>query len=107
MSKTLEKGWKLIETGDVKTSNHGYDELTDDHIFIKDVLAGVANAVLVEDYPDYPKGPCVLVLQKDLHGKPIHAVWGIPKGLSFPAVLVTAYRPDIDKWSSDFLRRKP
>ena len=35
----------------------------------------------------------MLVLQKDLKGKPIHVVWGISNNTDFPAVLVTAYRP--------------
>jgi hypothetical protein len=49
----------------------------------------------------------VLVLQHDRSGKAIHAVWGIPRGKDLPAVLVTAYRPDPERWSDDFLRRKP
>ena len=36
----------------------------------------------------------------------IHVVWGIPKGKTEPAVLITAYRPDPDLWENDFLRRK-
>ena len=45
------------------------------------------------------------MLQRDRDGRPVHVLWGIPGGETGPAVLVTAYRPDPDKWSSDYLRR--
>jgi len=64
----------------MKISDHGYDELAADHNFVRDVMAAVTDAVIVEDYPNYPKGPSVLVLQKDRTGRAIHVVWGIPKG---------------------------
>jgi hypothetical protein len=48
----------------------------------------------------------VLVLQKDFNQQPIHVVWGIPKDLSSPAVVVTAYRPDPELWSEGYTRRK-
>jgi len=47
----------------------------------------------------------VLVLQFDAARRPIHVVWGIPKGRSDPAVVVTAYRPDPKRWTKDFLKR--
>lgn len=106
MSATLHRILELIERRDLEISDHGYDELADDVIWVQDVMASVSDAVVVEDYPYYHKGPCVLVLQHDLRGMPIHVLWGIPKGATSPAVLITAYRPDSDRWSSDYLRRK-
>lgn len=106
MSNTLERMLGLVTRREVRISEHGYDEMAEDNILARDVIRGISDGVIVEDYPDYPKGPCVLVLQKDQDGDPIHVVWGIPKGASSPAVMVTAYRPDPDRWTSDFLRRK-
>jgi hypothetical protein len=51
----------------LRISDHGYDEMSDENIFAKEVLAGVFEGIVVEDYPSYGKGPCVLVLQKDLN----------------------------------------
>lgn len=106
MSETLERVRELVARREVRISEHGYDELAQDGILARDVVSGVQGAEVLEDYPDYPKGPCALVLQKDEDGRPVHAVWGIPKGKTSPAVLVTAYRPDPGRWSEDFRRRR-
>lgn len=106
MSETFRQIVALIRLGAVRVSDHGYDELAADGMFVRDVLATVAEGTVVEDYPDYGKGSCVLVLQQDRRGEPMHVVWGIPKGASSPAVLVTAYRPNPDKWEPGFARRR-
>ncbi|NOZ22607.1 MAG: DUF4258 domain-containing protein [Planctomycetes bacterium] len=106
MSTILSKIQDLVHRGKVRISEHGYDELAADGISARDVVTAVGEAKVVEEYPDYPKGPCVLVLQRDRSGQPVHVVWGIPKGASAPAVLVTAYRPDSELWDAAFMRRK-
>jgi len=106
MSKTFAEILRLVQLGEVRISDHGYDELAADGIFVKDAILSIVDATVVEDYPEYPKGACVLVLQKDRKGGLIHVVWGIPKGISSPAVLITAYRPDQTRWEEGFRRRK-
>jgi len=96
---------ELIKKNDILISSHGYDELADDNIFVRDVLHAIEDAVVLEEYPKFGKGPCVLLLQIDRTNKPIHTVWGIPKDSDRPAVLITAYRPDPDKWFDNFKRR--
>jgi hypothetical protein len=106
MSMTFERITTLVEKGEVRISDHGYDELAYDVLFARDVVEGAATGIVVEDYPEYHKGPSVLVLQADEDGRPIHVVWGIPQGKSSPVVIVTAYRPDPDRWTADFLSRR-
>lgn len=106
MSGTLDQIRRLVAAAEVRISEHGYDELAADGLTVREIVAGITNATPIEDYPDYPKGPSILVLQRDAAGRPVHVVWGIPKGYTSPAVLVTAYRPDPEKWEPDHIRRR-
>jgi hypothetical protein len=106
LSETLEAIKKLVAAGEVRISEHGYDEIAADGIYVRDILAGAGKAAVVEDYPAFPKGRAVLVLQFDRDARPVHVVWGIPKGFASPAVVVTAYRPDPDRWDRGFTKRR-
>ena len=89
-SGTLEHILALGKRLDVQISVHGYEELAADEIRVRDVVEGLAKAVL----------------QRDGAGQPIHVVWGIPAGQDSPAVVVTAYRPDPTRWDETWRRRQ-
>jgi len=46
MSKTFEKIKELAKRNEIKVSDHGYDEIAEDGIFIKDIIAGVNNGII-------------------------------------------------------------
>jgi hypothetical protein len=106
MSDILKRVQSPVAREEVEVSRHGFRELAADDILLGDVLAGVAAAVPIEEYPEFVRGPSILVLQHDRNQRPVHIVWGIPKGRTSPAVIVTAYRPDPGRWSEDLLRRR-
>lgn len=60
VSETLHKVVNLVRNRDVRISEHGYDELAEDGIPVRDAVVGVNAGEVVEDYPEYHKGPCVL-----------------------------------------------
>jgi hypothetical protein len=106
MSEILGRVQKRVFAGEVEVSRHGLQELAADGILLEEAVAGVVDAETVEDYPGFHKGPSVLALQRDGLGRPLHVLWGMARGTTTPAVLVTAYRPDPRQWSEDFLRRR-
>ena len=106
MSETLRRIQTLVFAGDVHVSEHGYDELRKDDILVDEAVAGIAAAIVAEDYPARFRGPSILTLQRDFSGRPIHVVWALPARERRPAVIVTAYRPDPNLWDSDFRRRR-
>jgi hypothetical protein len=106
MSDLLSRLRSLVNQGEVRVSLHGFRELAADDIIVDDALAGIDAAIAIEEYPDSAKGPSILVLQWDSENHPVHVVWGIQKNQNSPAVLITAYRPDTERWSVDFMRRK-
>ncbi len=106
MNKTLGLLKNLVRKREVVISVHGYEELEADRLKVRDIVAGINDAEVLEYYPDFHKGPCILVLQQDTKKNPVHVVWGVSKGTQTPAVVVTAYRPDPTKWTKDFRRRK-
>jgi hypothetical protein len=106
MSDLLSRMRVLVSGGEVHLSAHGFRELAADDILLDDVTGGIQAAIVIEEYPEFGKGPSILVLQRDRGGYPLHVLWGIPKGHEGPATIITAYRPDPGRWSADSMRRR-
>ena len=106
MGDTFSRVLGLVTDGKFRVSLHAVKELSDDGLLIEPLIDNLADATVVEDYPEYHKGPSVLVLQRDEFGGPVHLVWGIPAGAIEPAVLITAYRPTSGRWDATFTRRR-
>ncbi len=105
MSGTFDRVRAMVTAGNVRISEHGFQELEEDDIFPDEVIDSVDSGLIVEDYPDAWKGPTVLVRQTLVSRRHIHVVWGFSKANDRLAVLITAYFPDSSLWSPDFLSR--
>jgi hypothetical protein len=52
MSEIFKSILELVERKEIVISNHGYGELADDFIFVRDIIAGIKQAIVVENYPE-------------------------------------------------------
>ena len=62
-NQTLAAIQDLIARREVVVSEHGYDELANDGLSAREIVEGFVEASVIEDYPNYPKAPCILTLQ--------------------------------------------
>jgi len=56
MSVTFSKIQRLARNGEILISEHEYDELVEDGLSAREVITGIGDAILIEDYPNYHKG---------------------------------------------------
>jgi len=54
MSEIFQAILELIERNEIVISNHGYDELADDLILVRDIVIGIMEAMVVGNYPESP-----------------------------------------------------
>ncbi|MCL5292761.1 MAG: DUF4258 domain-containing protein [Actinobacteria bacterium] len=58
---------------------------------------------VIQNYPDYKPFPSSLLMGW-YESRPIHVV--IVRDNKAQIIIITAYKPDVDQWQSDFKRRK-
>ena len=94
MSEFFVKIRNLLGQDDFLITDHAFRELAEEEIAFEEIRRALQTAVVVEEYPNYHKGPAILILTLSEQGRAIHSLWGIPKGELRPATLITAYLPD-------------
>ena len=62
-----------------------------------EIYFSVFNGEIIEDYPDDKPYPSCLIYGETFSGEPVHSVWAFNE-LTQWAVLITVYRPDLNKW---------
>jgi hypothetical protein len=62
MSQIFNQIRALVTSGIVQISEHGYDELANDNLTVREIVQGINGALTVEEYPAYHKGPCILAM---------------------------------------------
>jgi len=68
------------------------------------VECAILNGIIIEPYPDDPRGPSCLILGFTDKNKPLHIVCGRIE--EDEILIITAYEPDPTEWGSDWKTRK-
>ena len=94
----------LVSKGKIVWTEHVALRLRERGLKRADVIACTENGEIIEQYPDDSPFPSYLISGTCKTGKPLHVV----VGLDFDVLccIITAYRPDLDKWELDFKTRK-
>lgn len=105
MPGLLEQIQALVAAGRWDASEHGGTRRDERGLGDADLIHGVANATVVESYPDDDEGPSLLTLQHDRNGHPLHVVWGFDSDTG-DALVITTYYPGLDRWEPGFMTRR-
>ena len=94
---------ELCNQKKMRWTNHIFVRLIQRNISIPDVENVIRTGEVIENYPNDDPYPSCLILGNTRNGKFIHVVCGLGEDEIW---LITAYYPDIMKWSEDFRTRK-
>ena len=89
----------LIKAGRYRVTLHAEQERDADQILTSEIEEAFTDleSVILEDYPNDPRGHSALVLGFTKMMEPLHGVCSIHEKI---AILVTIYRPDPRLWTN-------
>jgi len=95
---------EAINAHRIRITDHADEEAESDQLTFDEIYFTVANGEVIEDYPDDRPYPSCLIYGNTFGGDPVHSVWAFNNENKW-AVLITAYRPDPNRWI-DFRNRR-
>ena len=104
MIAILEQIRALVARGEVCVSFHGYEELAADNVPVRDIIEGLTGAEPIEEYPNYPKGPCVWFWSKTSRISRFMSSGGFRPARAHQRSW--SPRPDPAKWDGTWRRRR-
>ena len=91
-----------IKNENFKVTDHALEEMDADGFLLGDVIYGIINGEIIEEYPGSYPLPACLINSNTPTGEPMHICISMP-----PIVkIITVYKPDPNKWENGFKRRK-
>src|SRR5438552_3926873 len=92
----------LASSDNYRVSQHAHQEMVEESVRLDDVLAGLSAGIILENYPEYRRGPCCLVYGIDPSGRPLHIVCTT---MQPRLIIITVYEPKPPKWLTPTQRR--
>jgi len=85
----------------IKFTLHAHQEMRNDEVTVSELMSMLTDCHLLENYPEYDRGPCCLVGGKGIDGRDLHAVCTttLPE-----LVIITVYKPTKPYWETPYKR---
>jgi len=81
----------------IRITDHADEEARADRLSWDEIFFSVLQGEIIKEYPDDKPFPSCLIFGSTADGEPVHSVWAYNEENCW-AVLITAYRPDPERW---------
>ena len=98
-----EKLGQQASRDELRLTVHAHQEMAEENISYDSVCEAMMNSTVIENYPEYQRGPCCLLCGQTESGRYLHIVCTTSLEV---AVIITVYEPVPPKWITPFQRRK-
>ncbi|MEW6067497.1 MAG: DUF4258 domain-containing protein [Nitrospirota bacterium] len=95
---------RAVENGNIEWQRHALERMMEREIPMEAVKEVLKNGEIIEDYPDDKPYPIALFLGW-INNEPLHVVSAFDNETKW-CFVITAYKPDLEHFESDFKTRR-